>query len=296
LAEAEVALLAVPGYAHRAVIDAATPHLHQGQIVIISSHMSLSALYLSQSLAERGVSLPIVAWGTTIVTGRQTNETEVRVSNLRARVDVATISAARAEHGLQTCRALFGDHFVPRSDLLAISLSNVNPQNHLAMALCNFTRIERGETWMNYAGVTESVGRLLERLDDERLAVAAAYGCSVRTVQEHFRLSFNVEGDTIADMARVLAARDTTPGPVSANTRYVTEDVPYGLVTTSRLAAIAGVKVPLHDAGIAIFSAMYGRDFAAENELLPAIGLDRMSRLALQRAARDGWQAASTHQ
>jgi opine dehydrogenase len=114
----------------------------------------------------------------------------------------------------------------------------------------------------------------------------------VRTVQEHFRLSFGVEGDSIGEMARVLAARDATPGPASVDTRYVTEDVPYGLVTTARLATIAGVKVPLHDAGIAIFSAMYGQDFAAENDLLPAIGLERMSRAALQRVAREGWQDA----
>src|SRR5438445_3018580 len=61
---AAVVLIAVPGNGHRAVIDAIAPHLAAGQIVVISSHCSLSALYLSQRLAARGVACPIAAWAT----------------------------------------------------------------------------------------------------------------------------------------------------------------------------------------------------------------------------------------
>src|SRR6185437_2450751 len=37
---ADVAYIAVPGYAHRAVIDAVAPHLRADQPVVFSSHMS----------------------------------------------------------------------------------------------------------------------------------------------------------------------------------------------------------------------------------------------------------------
>ena len=30
--------------------------------------------------------------------------------------------------------------------------------------------------------------------------------------------------------------------------------------------------MPLHEAGVRMFSALYGRDFAAENNILPALG------------------------
>src|SRR5262245_11357717 len=58
--DADAVMLAVPGYGHRAVLDAMAPHLRPGQPVIISSHMSFSALYLARLLAARGVTLPIV--------------------------------------------------------------------------------------------------------------------------------------------------------------------------------------------------------------------------------------------
>ena len=85
---------------------------------------------------------------------------------------------------------LFGDRFQPRDGLLAISLSNLNPQNHMGIALGNMTRMERGEIWSQGQNVTPNIGRLLESLDQERLAIAKVLGLKVRTIFEHFHLSF----------------------------------------------------------------------------------------------------------
>ena len=282
LRDADAVLLAVPGYGHRAVIDAAAPHLRPGQPAIISSHMSFSALYLARLAPE----VPIAAWGTTVTTGRRLAGPAVRVSNIRDKVDIAALPAAEGAAMAALCAALFGDRFVPRDDLIAVSLSNVNPQNHLGMALCNFTRIETGESWANWSGLTPAVGRLIEALDAERLAVAAAFGATVRSVRDHFHLSFGVPHGPLGEAGALLAARDPNPGPASLDTRYITEDVPYGLVPSALLARIAGVAMPLHEAGIALFSALYGRDFRAENNLLPALALDRLSVDELRRLAR----------
>ncbi len=269
LTDAEAVLIAVPGYAHRAVIDAAAPHLRAGQAVLFSSHMSFSALYLQR---RTGARVPIVAWGTTITTGRREDDAAVRVSHVRARIDTAVLAPADTEAALSVCRALFGDRFVSRDGLLAIALSNLNPQNHMAIALCNLTRMEKAERWGQYTHMTESVGRLIEALDTERLAIAAALGVQVRSVHEHFRLSFGAEGDTLAEMARSLVARGAdVDGPATPDSRYVTEDVPFGLWPTVRLAQTIGVPAPLHESGVRVFSALYGRDFAAENDILPEL-------------------------
>src|SRR5687767_540452 len=44
---AEVVILALPGYGHKAAMDTAAPHLRPDQTVLISSHSSFGALYLS---------------------------------------------------------------------------------------------------------------------------------------------------------------------------------------------------------------------------------------------------------
>ncbi|TIT98003.1 MAG: NAD/NADP octopine/nopaline dehydrogenase, partial [Mesorhizobium sp.] len=147
VANADVVVIALPAYGHKMVMDAAIPHLTDGIPVIISSHCSFAALYLSRRLAERKVSLPIVVWGTTLLTGRQLGPTEVHVTTIRQKLDVATLPFKAQDEGYELCTTLFDDRFVKRDGMLAIALSNLNPQNHLGIALLNLTRMEKAEQW-----------------------------------------------------------------------------------------------------------------------------------------------------
>ncbi len=281
---ADVVLLAVPATAYRGVLDQVAPALRPGQPVLISGHLSFGALHLSRLLAERGITNPIVAWGTTVISGRRTAPGHVRVSSIRTEVDVATLPAAAAEPMLVLCRDLFGDRFRTRSGLLAVTLSNVNPQNHLAIALCNFTRMERGEAWFQNTNITDAVGRLMEALDAERLAIAAAFGVVVRTLRRHFHLSFHTPEAPLGEMARALAAAGNDPAaPTSLQTRYVLEDAPFGLHTTAMLGRLCGCPASLHEAGMLTLSALYGRDLAGDNDIVPGLGLADLSVAELRR-------------
>jgi opine dehydrogenase len=293
VAGADVVLLALPTNGHRTVMDAMAPHLDAGQVVAISSHSSLGALYLSRRLAERGISLPIVAWSTTVLRARQRSLTEVKIATLRGKVDLATLPVSAGDRGLAACTELFGDRFVPRSDILAIALSNVNPQSHMALALCNFTRMERGEDWGQTENMTDAVGRLLEAIDAERLKIASKLGLAVKTMREHYSMTYGVPDAPIGETARHLVTRtERTAGPATIETRYVLEDVPFGLQQNLLLGRMLGVEVPLHEGGMAIFSALYGWDLGADNDLLPALGLEALGIDGLKAAVRDGWKAA----
>lgn len=291
--ENAVLMIALPAYGHKAVMDALAPHLGAHHRIIISSHASFGAVYLAQLLAARGLSVPIVAWGTTVVTGRRQSGSLVKINTVRSRIDLCTLPEAAASEGLALCRALFGERFQERAGLLAIALSNLNPQNHMGIALGNITRMERGETWSQGQNVTPCVGRLLEQLDEERVAIARALGLEVRTIFEHFHLSFHLPVASISEMNQQMHAQGNGgQGPATADTRYVTEDVPYGLVPTALLGRLVGRPALLHEAGIRIFSAMYGRDFERENTLLEALGLEHRSLDDLRAVARSGqWPA-----
>lgn len=275
---ADVVLVTLPGNGHKLVFDRAAPFLKSGQTVIVSGHLSFGALYLRRLALARGVDVTVVAWGTTVTTGRKRSPTHVHVNNLRKRVDIASVPVDAGPKSLALCQELFGDRFVLRDDLLAIAVSNLNPQNHMGIALCNFTRMEKGESWGQNANLTDSVGRLLEALDAERLAIARAIGVQVRTIREHYHLSFGAPQGPMGEMARHLVANgDTTTGPTTLDTRYVLEDVPFGLAATAKLGRLVGAPAVLHESGIAIFSALYGRDLVDDNDLLPTLGLDGMS-------------------
>lgn len=282
-------LIALPGYGHKAVFDALAPHIRSEQHIIISSHASFGAVYLTQLLAARGITAPITAWGTTAVTGRRGAGATVAVNTVRKKVDLCTVPETRSDCARAVCTQLFGDVFVPRDGLLAITLSNLNPQNHLGIALGNITRMERGETWSQGQNVTPKVGALLEAIDSERLAIVEALGLQTKTIFEHFSASFHVPISTISEMNQQMHAQGNGgTGPATADSRYVTEDVPYGLVPTAVLGRLAGHPATLHEAGIQIFGAMYGRDFTGENDILNALDLTSYTLDHLREAARTG--------
>lgn len=290
LSDADAVVLAVPATAYEAVFDQVAAVLRPGQAVLVSGHLSFGALYLSKLLTVRGVAAPIAAWGTTVVSGRRLAPDRARLSSVRNQVDLAALPATATKSMLELCRTLFGDRFRSRSGLLAVTLSNVNPQNHLAIALCNFTRIERAETWTQSTNITPSVGRLLEALDQERLAIADVVGEQVRTLRQHFHLSYDVGEAPLDQMASALVRKGLDPAaPKSIETRYVLEDAPFGLYPTILLGRIFDRPARLHEAGLLTLSALYGRDLSQENAIIPALGLAGLMPATLTRLTEVGW-------
>jgi opine dehydrogenase len=278
LADADVVIVAVPAPAYPSVLPVVARHVEARQTIIVSGALSLAPLWLAELAAARGERLRVAAFGTTVATARAQAD-GVAIMTVRTRLAVAALPTAAGAEALATCRALFGDRFDLADGVLAVTLTNINPVAHAAMALANFTRIERGEAWPQYHYLTPAVARLVEAMDAERLAVAAAYGQRVTTIEAHFRRSFDVPGASLAEIAAELhRRRGGPPGPTSLDTRFVLEDVPYGLVFNAALARIAGVPVPVTDSVVTLLSTLYARDFSTENPLIGALGLESETR------------------
>jgi opine dehydrogenase len=292
LAGYDVVLIAVPANGHRAVMERLAPCLESRHMVIVSGALSLSPLYLSKLVAARGVRPAIASFGTTVLTARKTGEAAVSINVLRARLDVAAIPVSEDARALDVCSQLFGDRFDLAASALAIALVNINPVAHAGLALANLTRIELGEAWPQYRYLTPAVARLIEGLDAERRTVAAAFGLSLRTIEQHFEHSFDLPRAPLAEQAALLhARRGGPPGPTSLDTRFVLEDAPFGLGFTAAVARIAGVRVPLTEACLDVLSALWGRDLNAANDILPALDLRGMDAETLRSLAAEGFPA-----
>lgn len=283
-------LLAVDAGGHVPVMQAAAPHLTPGVPFIIGAAHSLGAVYLSQLLAARGAVLPIVSWNTTLATAHKTGPLAVDIRTVRPRIEAAVMPSRSADEALALCRALAGATIEPRPDALAIAfLSNANPVFHVPVCLLNLARIEHGETWAPYAETTPAIGRLMEALDAERIAVAAAYGATIHSVNEHFHRSFRIPLGPMAEMNATLHASGRGPkGPRSIDHRYLAQDISYGLVFAAEAGRRAGLAMPVHDAAITLATAATGRDYRALNTLLPRLDLDALTPDALLLRAREG--------
>jgi opine dehydrogenase len=274
LAAAPVLLIAVPVNGHKAVMDRLLPYLDSGHTVIVSSMASLSALYLYEQAARRGIDITVAGMGTTVLTARRTGATQVQVMTRRGELGVSAVPGSRIDDVLRLCAELFGDVFVAQANCLASTLTNINPVAHGPLALFNWTRIERAENWPQYHYMTPQVAHVILRLDAERLALARAFGVHVRTIEEHFAKSFGTAAPGLPEIAAELhAKRGGPPGPTDTSTRFLAEDMPFGLAFCVALGGIAGVPMPATRAILDTAGLVVGRDLAADNDLIGALGL-----------------------
>ena len=160
------------------------------------------------------------------------------------------------------------------------TLQNGNPVIHPAVTLLNAGLIERtaGGFLFYEEGITEGVGRAIESVDRERLAIADALGVRVLSepdlgvVQGYMREANYSTGYSTAPGFLGISAQS------QLDNRYLTEDVGYSLVFLTDLARRVGVETPTMEALITMASVVLSRDFRAEGaRTLASLGLDGMS-------------------
>ena len=159
----------------------------------------------------------------------------------------------------------------PAESVLQTSLQNANPIIHPAVTLCNAARIEMtGGDFLFYEdGVSDSVGRLIEALDKERIAIGKALGLVIHPDPEMgMRQGYMLEANYGAAYRNAPGFRGIGAQP-QLDHRYLNEDVGYGLVFMSALGRQVGVATPGIDAIISVASIVMARDYRAESLRTP---------------------------
>jgi opine dehydrogenase len=128
------------------------------------------------------------------------------------------------------------------------------------------------------------VARVVDALDAERIAVASAFGAEVPTVREWLARTYGLEGADLYPLIQRLHHEvfKDSPAPSTLAARYVTEDVPYGLVPIAELGRLAGVPTPVASALTVVASAALGRDFLGEGRTLARMGLEGRTPTTIQ--------------
>lgn len=154
----------------------------------------------------------------------------------------------------------------PAESVLQTSLQNANPIIHPAVTLSNAARIElTGGDFLFYEeGVSDSVGRLIEALDKERIAIGKELGISILPDPEiGMRQGYMLEANYGSGYRKAPGFLGIGAQP-QLDHRYLNEDVGYGLVFMSKLGQQIGVATPGIDAIINIASIVMARDYRAE--------------------------------
>jgi opine dehydrogenase len=280
---AELVVVVGPAYSTEPLAAAAAPHLTDGTSVLVCPGSCAGAIAFKRT-AGLALDDQRCIVGETSTLPYAVRVTEPGVVSVFLKLTAGLYVAAVPRAGTDRLHDLVTEVWpaVERADsVFQTTLQNGNPVIHPAVTLLNAGLLERtgGDFLFYEEGVTESVGRLIEAVDEERLAIAGALGVTILSEPElgarqgYMREENYSTGYSAAPGFQGIRAQE------QLDHRYLTEDVGYSLVFLTDLAARLGVRTPVMDAVIAITSVVLARDLRAEGRrTLRTLGLDGLSR------------------
>lgn len=289
LADAEacqvVLLCTQTGY-HRQVLERLVPLLRAGQVLLIDPGYLATAFALGLKAPE---GLMIAEAESNFIDGRISwpGRFKVGFRNVRNPLGIYPRSAMpRAREILDR----MGTPFTYLESVAEAALHNPNMIVHTVGAIMSIPRIEAtgGEYCMYHEVFTPSVWNILEALDGEKMAVLQSLGYEAQPYVEacKFRNSLDEQRPGKEVFFEYAAMPTRAKGPVSVDSRYITEDVPQGLVLLESLGEALQVPTPVARALIEIASAALGRPLRAQGRTLDALGRENVERILVD--ARGG--------
>ena len=277
--DAEVVFIPLPGFTVASYAEKLAPVLKSGQIVILMPG-SLGSLEFLNAVRQHGNREDIVVaeTGGLPFATRLTGPGKVRVFHIRAVCGLASIPGDRVLTVYDKVKGLYS--FSVKKSVVETGLGHLTPLLHPPGTLLNAGRIERshGDFYMYEEGMTPSVVRVVEDLDSERLSIGRSLGVDLPTGVDMMVESGYGPRGSLWESINGSAGLTPVKGPDSLANRYVTEDVPFGLVPWAGLGEAAGVSVPVMDALITIGGSIMGKNPREEGRNLKRMGLEGMGR------------------
>ena len=283
----------VPRFAHKAVAKALLPHIKKEQIIVLNPGSTGGALEFHKIFKEGGKGdIPISATSTLPYAARLIEPGIVYVKLLVKANFFSTFPGRLTEAiGAEFKRVFPAVRLILVEDVLEVSLNNGNPVTHVAPMIFNAGWIASNKSFRFYRdGISPSIARIIQAIDEERLALCRALNYKeIPTVERLFLLGYADKiYPTLYEAYHYSKAFSTIEAPESLDHRYISEDVPYGLVTLSSLGDMLGIPTPTMKLLIKIASLLNQKDYFKEGLTVEELGIANLDKSKLKKFLVEG--------
>jgi len=283
---AEVVMIFIQTTYHEALAKRIAPYFQDNQLVMLIPGYAGSIFY-----RQHCPNSPIFAEGeSTPNDARVVEPGTVKVLFKNVRNALSFFPASRSVKGMVIASRLFPAYNINKSsarqNIFDSALHNPNIIVHTIglyvmypmLEYCAKHHPEEVPYMYRDALSTDMAWLMIEKLDAEKMAVLTALGC--KAIPYLDACLFRNEQDLTQDPRAVFESykMSSPPGPYSFDNRYITEDVPMGLVLLASLAEKLEIKVPECHRLIEMSGGILSRDFYQEGRTLTSLGLDELTK------------------
>lgn len=264
---------------HEDVIKRVLPHISEDQILVINPGYLSTAYVLKHA---EGKNLTIVEATSSFIDCRIMKPGEIRVGFRNVRNPLGVYPSDRTEYVKEVMSEL-GFPFEYVSSVVEAALHNPNLIVHTVGAIMSIPRIEKtnGDYVMYHEVFTPSVWKILESLDSEKMDVIEKLGFERISYVDmaKFRNSLDENLDAKESFFNYASMPTRAKGPVTVDSRYITEDVPQGLVMLEALGKSLDIKTPITTSLIELANAALERDFREIGRTIDSLGKENIDNI-----------------
>ena len=311
-ARSSIIIMVVPAFAHGAILSQLAPHLARGSTIAAlpaRSGLEYQARDILGKVSQDGC---VVVGFQTLPWACRTGEFghSVTIHGTKNRVGAACLPAKEIGEKAKVFSTLLGMDVISYQSMLELSLANTGQLIHPGIMYSVFAdRLgevfpSENEVPLFYVSVDETAAKVLSRMSNEVLTIKKVVeerlaGFKMPGVVHVSQWLNQAYGDKILDISSLATQFQTNRGyqtfkvpmkkssggyQIDVNTRYLTEDIPFGLLVTKGIASVVGVETPMIDEVITNTSAWIGKEYLIDGRL---IGRDVMTTRAPQRYTID---------
>lgn len=288
---AHLIMVVVPASGHQTIATACTPHLQDGQVLVLNPGRTGGALEFRHILEEAqcDVDVCIAEAETFLFASRSLGPAQARIFRRKNTVPLAALPATQTAKVLDLMQEVY-PQFIAAPNVLYTSLNNMGAVFHPALSLLNAGWIEAtsGDFEFYVNGVTPSIAHMLERLDRERVTVATAMGIQAQTACEWLTRAYSAHGENLYEAIHDNPGYKGIKAPRTLRHRYIFEDVPFSLVPIAELGRRFGVDVWGMEAMIQLACVIDGVDYRHRGRTLSRMGLEGLALREITQLVNTG--------
>ena len=282
LKNSEVVIIYIQTNYHEQLIEKISDIIEDNQILLINPGY-LSTAYVLKHCRDKKV---IVAEAeSSFIDGRIMEPGYFRVGFRNVRNPIGIYPRERKEEAIRKLDKL-DERFVYLDSVVEAAIHNPNLIVHTVGSVMSIPRIEKskGDFCMYHEAYTRdnpSTWNILEALDKEKMSVLKKMGFKKLSYVEacKYRNSLN-ESEDAKEVFLNYAEMDTrAKGPTKVDSRYISEDVPQGLVMLESLGKTLNIETPIASSLINIASAALDRNLRNEGRTLDKLGLKNIDSI-----------------